>query len=38
MCWVSWKKVCSSSDEGGLGIRDVECFNKTLYQNGCGGS
>lgn len=27
---IAWHKVCCASDEGGLGIRDVELFNKSL--------
>lgn len=28
--WVSWKIVCKSRDSGGLGIKDIECFNVAL--------
>lgn len=28
--WVSWKVVCKSKEEGGLGIKDLEVFNRAL--------
>lgn len=30
IAWVSWSEICKSECEGGLGIRDLECFNKAL--------
>ncbi|XP_058783674.1 uncharacterized protein LOC131658394 [Vicia villosa] len=28
--WVSWHNVCKLREEGGLGIRDVDCMNVSL--------
>lgn len=28
--WVKWSNVCLAKDKGGLGIRDISVFNKTL--------
>jgi len=28
--WVKWKTVCSPIEVGGLGIKDIGCFNDAL--------
>lgn len=28
--WVNWKKMCSSKENGGLGIKNIELFNISL--------
>lgn len=28
--WICWDSVCLPKDRGGLGVKDVECFNKVL--------
>ena len=28
--WLNWKKVCSPVQVGGLGIKDIRCFNDAL--------
>ncbi|KAI5423367.1 hypothetical protein KIW84_046364 [Lathyrus oleraceus] len=30
MCWVSWDKICLRTEEGGLGVKNVEWFNLSL--------
>lgn len=30
--WVSWKNMCKPKDQGGLGIKEVEGFNKALLR------
>jgi len=30
IAWVKWEKVCSSVAAGGLGIKDIGCFNDAL--------
>ncbi|XP_020249244.1 uncharacterized protein LOC109826633 [Asparagus officinalis] len=29
-CLISWRKVCKSKSEGGLGVLDIETFNRAL--------
>lgn len=31
--WVSWTKMCESKYHGGIGFKDMKCFNKTLVAN-----
>lgn len=28
--WISWRTVCREKEEGGIGIKDLELFNKFL--------
>ena len=28
--WVSWENLCRPREEGGLGIKDIRCFNYAL--------
>jgi len=30
MCWVAWEKLIKPKAHGGLGIRDIQAFNKAL--------
>ncbi|GKU85336.1 hypothetical protein SLEP1_g16 [Rubroshorea leprosula] len=30
IAWVSWEKICREREEGGLGVRKVELFNRVL--------
>ena len=31
MAWLSWDKVCTLKQEGGLGFRDLKAFNFALF-------
>jgi len=28
--WISWENICKTREEGGLGIKDIRCFNYAL--------
>ncbi|XP_068503760.1 uncharacterized protein [Phaseolus vulgaris] len=30
IAWISWDNICKAKEEGGLGIRSIELFNKAL--------
>lgn len=30
VCWVSWDVVCKSKENGGLGVKNLDCFNIAL--------
>ncbi|GAU51457.1 hypothetical protein TSUD_413540, partial [Trifolium subterraneum] len=30
ICWVSWDTICLPKDKGGLGIKNLNCFNQAL--------
>lgn len=29
--WLNWEKLCFSKQDGGLGFKDIECFNRPSY-------
>lgn len=28
--WIKWKRKCKTIDDGGLGVKEMRCFNMTL--------
>lgn len=30
IAWVKWEYVCFPKEKGGLGVKDIDCFNKAL--------
>lgn len=30
MHWVSWKKICRSKEDGGVGFKDIGYFNQAI--------
>ena len=30
LCWVSWDDICKLKSDGGLGVKEVNKFNKAL--------
>lgn len=32
IAWIKWETLCKTKEEGGLGIRDIENFNKALLE------
>lgn len=32
--WINWKTICLSKDKGGLGIKNIPSFNKSLLLKG----
>ena len=35
--WISWNNVCLHKELGGLGVRRLREFNRSLWENGVGG-
>ncbi|KAJ4794364.1 RNA-directed DNA polymerase (reverse transcriptase)-related family protein [Rhynchospora pubera] len=32
MTFISWKKICTPIDRGGLAVKDLQCFGEALFQ------